>query len=602
MAMYLAKIKSLLSKIQPFWERKVQWLSEHTSERNYQVIIAVIIGICAGLAAVVLKFMVVQLRILFYGSDPTLWNAWFIFLPIVGVLLSVGYVRYFLRKPIEFGAVPLIRAISRRQYRIPVYETYAHVISSSLTVGLGGSVGLEAPIMRTGAAIGSNIANYMNAGQRRQTLYIGCGVAAGMAAIFNSPVAGVIFAFEVFLSGTAIYSFIPLLVASVCGALVARVLYYEQLFYLPTTGWVASMVPYYVLLGVGCGLIATYMIRTIIRVEGFFGVYQKQRKKTLLGGIVLGVLIFLFPPLFGEGYETVNKLLSGQYTEIANHSIFYHYCSDMRVLLLYAVVIIFAKSIATAATLGMRGNGGTFAPAMFTGAIWGFVFAMSVNMTGIDHLPVEDFVAVGMGGVLCGMLKAPLTGIFLIAEITGGYLLFVPLMIVSAASYFVSYYFEPQSLYTRHLYLEGIWVPSHEKDKQVLKYMDLRQMIETNFSIVHPEDTLEVLVKTIAHCHRNLFPVIDDNKHLVGILTLDDVREIMFKPEYYNRYRVRDLMYDPPAILDIRSPMEKVMQVFERTQAWNLPVVDADHKYLGFVSKSSIFEKYRELLREVSEE
>ncbi|RME06049.1 MAG: chloride channel protein, partial [Bacteroidetes bacterium] len=563
-----------LRLVKAFWKRKIHWVASHTSERNYQIVVAIMIGLVSGLAAVVLKYAVAVVRDWIYGGDPTHWSVWFVFLPVLGVLLCVGYVRYVLRKPLEFGASVLIRDIAQRKFNLPRYETYAHIISSSLTVGFGGSVGLEAPIMRTGAAIGTNVASALHAGRRRKTLFLACGVAGGMAAIFNSPVAGVIFAFEVFLTGTALSSFIPLLIASATGAVVARVLYYEQLFYLPTTGWEAGTLPYYILLGIACGLLSTFMLRTITAIRTYFRKYDLQRYKTLIGGLTLGGLIFLFPPLFGEGYDTINLLLKGDYQAIASHSIFYEWCSDIRVVLLFAMAVLFTKSVAAATTLGMGGNGGSFAPSMLSGALLGFVFAMGINLLGFEQLHVEDFIAVGMGGVLSGLLKAPLTGIFLIAEITGGYLLFVPLMLVSAVSYFVSFYFEPHSLYTRRLYRQGIWIPSHEKDRQVLKNMHLRQMLETNFSVVHPDDSLKTLVNTIAHCRRNLFPVIDDEGRLAGILTLDDVRDLIFKPELYDEVLVKEIMYQPPAKLNISESMDQVMEIFEQTHAWNLPVVD----------------------------
>ncbi len=591
-----------LRLIKAFWKRKVHWLATHTSERNYQIIVAIIIGLVSGLAAVLLKYIVVTLRNWIYGNDPSHWNIWFVFFPTIGILLGVFYVRYVLRKPMEVGIADLIKTISKRRFRIPKYETYAHIVSSSLTVGFGGSVGLEAPLMRTGSALGSNIASSLHAVHRRQTLFLGCGIAGSMAAIFNSPVAGVLFAYEAVLTGTALYSFIPLLIASATGAVLARVLYYEQLFYLPTTGWEAGTIPYFILLGVGSGLLSTFMMRSICRIQKYFADWKKQRHKTLIGSLLLGGLIFLFPPLFGEGYDTVNLLLQGSYPEITNHSIFYEWSDSTWVFLIFMVLMLFMKSIATAATLGMGGNGGVFAPAMFSGAVLGFLLAFIVNLLGITHLHTQDFVAVGMGGVLSGLLKIPLTSIFLIAEITGGYLLFVPLMLVSATSYFVSHYFEPHSFFTKQLYHRGLWVPSHEKDRQVLKHMDLEELVERNFSKVHLNDNLGELVATISHCHRNLFPVVDDKGGLAGVLTLDDVREIMFKPELYDQIEVRELMHPPPAILEATCPMEKVMEEFERTQAWNLPVVDEQGKYLGFVSKSSIFEKYRELLREVSED
>ncbi len=589
-------------RIKAFWKRKVHWLTTHTSERNYQIVVAIIIGLASGLAAVVLKFSVVSLRNLIYSADPSHWNVWFVFSPTLGVMLGVFYIRYVLRKPLEIGVSGLIKTISRRRYRIPKYETYAHIISSSFTVGFGGSLGLEAPLFRTGSALGSNIASSLHAVHRRQTLFLGCGIAGSMAAIFNSPVAGVLFAYEAVLVGTALYSFVPLLIASVSGAVLARVLYYEQLFYLPTSGWEASTIPYFILLGVGSGLMSTFMMRAIFRIQEYFGDWKKQRYKTLIGGLLLGGLIFLFPPLFGEGYDTVNLLLQGSYTEITNHSVFYQWSDNTWVLLLYMVLLLFTKSVAAAVTMGMGGNGGVFAPSMFSGAVLGFLLAFVVNYLGIAQLHVQDFVAVGMGGVLSGLLKTPLTSIFLIAEITGGYLLFVPLMLVSAISYFVSQYFEPHSFFTKQLYLKGVWVPSHQKDRQVLKQMELMELVETNFSKVHQDDTFGTLVSTIAQCHRNIFPVVDHENNLVGILTLDDVRDIMFKSELYDQLKVQQLMYDPPAVLSVNNSMEQVMKCFEQTQAWNLPVVDQAGKYLGFVSKSSIFEKYRELLQEVSEE
>lgn len=582
-------------------KRRIHWLATHTSERNYQIIVAIAIGIVAGLAAVMLKFSVARLRALIYGSDPTHWNIWFVFFPIAGILLCVFYIRYVLRKPLEIGAAGLIFAISRRRFRLPPYEMYAHIVSSSFTVGLGGSVGLEAPIMRTGSAIGSNVAHALQAGPRRQTLFLACGVAAGMAAIFNSPVAGVIFALEVFLVGVAVSAFIPLLIASATGAVVARMLYYEELFYLPTTGWSSSSIPYFLLLGMGCGLVSVYMVRTVARVRKFFGNYRRQRQKTVIGGLLLGVMIFLFPPLFGEGYETINELLLGNYEVITAHSVFFDLTGDLRWLLLLATVVMLLKSVAAAATLGMGGNGGMFAPAMFTGALFGFIVAEGVNLSGIEHVRTQDFIALGMGGVLSGLMKAPLTGIFLIAEITGGYLLFVPLMIVSALSYFVSSWFEPQSIFTRELYQKGLWVPSHLKDRQILKNMTVGELLETDFTPLHPDDTLGQVVKVIAHCRRNLFPVVNSKGQLVGIFTLDDVRDTMFRQDLYNTRRVKDFMYQPPAILQIDEPMDQVIDYFERHHVWNLPVVDKDGRYSGFVSKSSIFEKYRELLKEVTE-
>jgi chloride channel protein, CIC family len=605
MEQLLTKIIKYLRTARRFSEvifgRTIKWLSEHIAERNYQILVAIVIGIVAGLGAVVMKASVAKVRDWMHGNDPTQGNFGFVFFPIIGILLTVFYIRYILRKKLNIGFPGLIFAISKKQVNLPRHETYSHIITSSLTVGLGGSVGLEAPIVRTGSAIGANLARLLRVGRRRQTLFLTCGAAAGMAAIFNSPVAAVIFAFEVLLTDIALSSFIPLLIASATGAVVARFFYYEHLFYLPTTGWQVNSIPYYALLGLCCGLLSTYMMRMTLFFQNYFQKKKNQRQKLVIGGLALGVLIFLMPPLFGEGYITVNQLLKSEYSAMMEHTRFYNYSGDIWVVVAFATAVILTKAIATAATLAMGGNGGIFAPAMFSGAILGFIFAISINMSGVTHLPPEDFIAVGMAGLLSGLIKSPLTGIFLIAEITGGYALFVPLMIVSALAYFVTYYFEPQSIFTKELYQKGLWAPSHEKDKQILMNMNLAEMIEQNFSPLGPEQTLGEMVQVIANSKRNVFPVVDAGGKLQGIILLDDVREIMFKPQLYHETFVRELMHLPPAILNLDEPMGQVMDKFEKNQAWNLPVVK-DEKYLGFVSKSSVFGKYRELLQQESEE
>lgn len=593
-------IHHLVQRARTGLERTVRWLSEHISERNYQILVAIIIGIVAGLAAVVLKYSVAKVREWMLGNDPTQGNWGFVFFPVVGILLTVLYVRFVLRKKLEMGFPDLIYRISKKRVSLPRHESWSHIITSSLTVGLGGSVGLEAPIVRTGSAIGSNLAQYLNAGRKYQTLFLTCGAAAGMAAIFNSPVAAVIFAFEVLLTDIALHAFIPLLIAAATGAVVSRFFYYEQLFYLPATGWRLQSVPFYVLFGMLCGLYSVYLVRTTLFFQRFLGKWENKQVQFVLGGLVLGGLIFLLPPLFGEGYGTVNQLLRGNIQEITEHSLFFYFADHIWAILLFALAVILAKAIATSLTMAMGGNGGIFAPAMFSGAVLGFIFATAVNMTGLVELNTEDFIVVGMAGLLSGVIKSPLTGIFLIAEITGGYVLFVPLMLVAALAYFVCYYFEPQSIFTRELYQKGLWVPSHEKDLKILKNMHLSDFLETNFAKVKPTDTLGTLVEAIAHSKRNVFPVVDVQGRLAGILLLDDVRELMFKPEHYDTTLISELMYPPPSVLDLDEAMESVMAKFDRYQVWNLPVLK-DGKYQGFVSKSSVFGKYRELLQQAGE-
>lgn len=581
--------------------KAIKWLSEHISERNYQILVAIIIGIVAGLAAVVMKYSVAKVRDLMMDSNPSHSQIGFVFFPIIGIMLTVFYIRYILRRPLEIGTSWLIYAISKKRVNLPKDETYAHIVSSSLTVGLGGSVGLESPIVCTGAAIGSNLARLLRVGRRKQTLFLTCGAAAGLAAIFNCPVAAVIFAFEVLLTDIALHSFIPLLISAATGAVVSRFFYYEQIFYLPATDWSIKSIPFYGLLGMACGLLSVYMMRLTLYFKGYFAKKKRQREKFLVGGLALGVMIFLMPPLFGEGYETVNQLFTGDYNAITENSIFYQFSGNIWIVIAFAVAVVLTKAIAAAATIGMGGNGGVFAPAVFSGAVLGFIFAITVNMVGITHLHVADFIAVGMAGILSGLIKSPLTGIFLVAEITGGYTLFVPLMIVSALSYFISHYFEPYSVFTKDLYYKGLWAPSHEKDRQILHHLNLEELIERNFAVLRPENTLGQLVKVISNSKRNVFPVVDNQGNLKGILLLDDVRELMFKPEKYLTVFVKDLMYPPPTMLDVKESMESVMDKFERHQAWNLPILK-DGKYMGFVSKSSVFGKYREILQRESEE
>ncbi|MBK7871806.1 MAG: chloride channel protein [Saprospiraceae bacterium] len=350
-----------------------------------------------------------------------------------------------------------------------------------------------------------------------------------------------------------------------------------------------------------CGLVSVHIIRTTIRMKTYFNKKDRPLIQVGLGGLALGLMIFLMPPLFGEGYDTINNLLQGKYLALADRSPFYNILQNEWLLLLFALLILFTKAFASAFTIGLGGNGGVFAPSMFTGAMLGFVFAHAINLTGLVELREANFMAVAMGGLLSGVFKSPLTGIFLIAEITGGYALFVPLMLVSAIAYFVSIYFEPYSVFTTELYQKGLWVPAHERDRSILQTMSVEPLVETNFRAIKPEFTLGEFVKIIAKSKRNVFPVIDHDGYFKGIILLDDVREIMFNTELYNETKVQDIMHNPPAVVDLHEPMEKVMDKFEQHQAWNLPVVDKG-RYVGFVSKSTIFNQYRQMLIERSKE
>ncbi|MCO6481063.1 MAG: chloride channel protein, partial [Phaeodactylibacter sp.] len=365
-----------------FLYRLIRWFATRISNRNYQIIVSIIIGIVSGLAAVGVKFLVFQLKEWIQGPDPTRERLLFVFLPLGGVLCTIAFVRFLLRRPVSPGLSELIYAISQKKVNLPRYETYAHAVSSSLTVGFGGSVGLEAPIIRTGSAIGANLARMLQVGRKRQALFLACGAAAGMSAIFNSPVAGVIFAFEVLLTDMALHSFIPLLISAATGAVIAKLLYYEQLFILPTKDWALDGIPFYLLMGALCGLLSVIMIRTNIRITTWFDNLKRPIFKIGLGGLAIGLLIFLMPPLFGEGYETVNNLLAGRFAAIVEHSPFYWLYDEPLFLIGFALATLIAKIFATSITIAIGGNGGVFAPSMFLGATLGFAFAHGINLLG----------------------------------------------------------------------------------------------------------------------------------------------------------------------------------------------------------------------------
>ncbi len=580
----------------------LRWLKRRSTKPAYSVVVSLVIGLIAGLVAVGLKYLVGAVRDRVYGYDPTREQLLSVFFPILGILLTVAFIGLVLRRPLEAGLRGLIHRISNKKVNLPRYETYGHVIASSLTVGFGGSVGLEAPIIRTGSAIGANLGGFLRAGRREQTLFLACGAAGGMAAIFNSPVAGVVFAFEVLLTDIALHSFIPLLIAAATGGVVARLLNFEQLLFLPGSDWTMQSLPFYVVLGVLCGFFSVYMIRITL----FIGKKFERRPstpwlRTGMAALGLGGLIFLFPPLFGEGYTTVNSLFAGDPRALLDHSPFYGLGDSEVFFIGFALLLVFSKALASALTLALGGNGGVFAPAMFTGATMGFLFAFCVNEMEWIELNTANFTAVAMAGLLSGVFKSPLTGIFLIAEITGGYALFVPLMLVAALAFFVTSYFEPYSVFTRELYEEGLWVPPYQRDRTILKNMDIRALVETNFLPIRPEMTLGAFVEVIARSHRNIFPVLDPEQKIVGIVLLDDVREMMFHTEKYEEVRMEQVMHNPPAILDVRESMESVMEKFDHHNAWNLPVAE-NGRYLGFLSKSSVFNQYRQQLIERNDE
>ena len=587
-------------------QRFILWREQHIKEKQFILFVSFLVGIFTAFAALLLKVLIhwIQSMLTDHFSISQA-NYLYLVYPVVGIFLTGLFVRYVVKDDISHGVTKILYAISRRKSRIKRHNTWSSIIASSITIGFGGSVGAEAPIVLTGSAIGSNLGTLFKMENRTLMLLVGCGAAGAVAGIFKAPIAGVVFTLEVLMIDLTMSSLLPLLISSVTAATVSYVLTGQEAMFQfhMDQPFELQRIPYVIVLGVFCGLVSLYFTRAMNWVEGIFGRLATPLKKLALGGVMLSVLIFLFPPLYGEGYDTIELLLNGtsnaEWDTVMNNSFFYGHSS---LLGLYLMLIILFKVFASSATNGGGGCGGIFAPSLYLGCIAGFVFSHFSNEFDVTpFLPEKNFALMGMAGVMSGVMHAPLTGVFLIAELTGGYDLFLPLMIVSVSAYLTIIVFEPHSIYSMRLAKKGELL-THHKDKAVLTLMKMENVVETDFSVVHPEMDLGELVKVISTSHRNVFPVTDKEGVLLGIVLLDDIRNIMFRQELYHRFTVEKLMTATPARLNHEDSMEQVMQTFDETGAWNLPVVDADGKYLGFVSKSKIFNAYRHVLVTFSEE
>lgn len=575
------------------------WRIKHISDRNFLIFLGLIIGVISGLAAVTLKWTVHFIAHLLmdnkiFESQKLLYVVY----PFIGIFLTVLISRYLLKEHLGHGITNILYVISKRSSIISRAKMYSRMLTSAITVGFGGSVGLEAPIVVTGSAIGSNIGRLMHLGYKKRTLLIACGAAGAISAIFNSPIAGVIFAIEVLLPDVTIAMFIPLLISSVMGSLTSQsILGSEILFsFKLKDDFTINDVPYIVVFAAIAGLLSVYFTRTTFYIENLIGKIKNQLARAAIGGIALGLIILFLHPLYGEGYSTIKTILDGDASNIFSNSIFFEGIDSNLAMVLLIAAIILVKPVASAITIGSGGSGGVFAPSLFIGGSFGFLFATVVNMiAGEPVLSISNFTLMGMSGVMSGVLHAPLTAIFLIAEITSGYTLFVPLMLVSAIAYTTTVYFEPYSLYSRSLAKTGDLIPK-DKDKLVLSVINLNKIIETDLLKVSPTATLRELVLLVRSSKRNIFPVVNDDGSLVGIVTLDDIRQIMFDTESYDSMLVDELMHTPPSSVSSQENMQSVMHKFESTGAWNLPVID-DGIYVGFLSKSRIFNTYRNKLR-----
>lgn len=566
--------------------------------KAYIIITSVIIGIISALAAVLLKNVVHFIKLfLQFDFNTRHFNFLYFLYPIVGISLTLVFIKFVLKKNIAKGLSQLIYSLSKRNPEIPLQQTYSHLITSAATVGFGGSVGLEAPIVITGAAIGANTAKRLKLNPLDRNLLIACGAASGIAAIFNAPIAGIIFAFEVLLPEISIPSFIPLLIASATASVFSNFLYADKLFFLVTQGWHFKAIPFYILLGLIAGLVSSFMVKTTFKIERIFNNPKTGKlKKLFWGGSILGILILLFPPLYGEGYNIINSLFQGNVSILLTSAIYKDIINSEWLIVVVGILIIFIKVIASSLTIGAGGNGGIFAPALFTGAILGMVFVQILHLTGIIDLNQANFIAASMAGILSGVMHAPLTAIFLIAEVTGGYSLFVPLMIVSAMSYFLSRYFEPYSVYTKILAKEKNWAKDN-KDKILLNQISLIDLIETDFTEIYNNETLNQVLDKAYNSKRNIFPLIDNELKFLGIIYFVDIKDYVFKKKIAGNDLVNSFVKPSPGIIDINDTVVVVMQKFELNNVWHIPVLN-DGKYKGFVSKSRLLNLYRKLIQQ----
>lgn len=583
----------------------VKWRERHMSERSFVIILSLVVGVMAGLAALVLKYLI---HIISSGLLSRIsiseGNYLYIILPAIGVILSGLYVHYIVRDNISHGVTRVLYAISSNKSRLKRHNMYTSVLASSITIGFGGSVGAEGPIVYTGAAIGSNLGQAFRLSPRQLMILVGCGAAAGIAGIFKAPIAGMLFTLEVLMLDLTTVSVMPLLIASITSATIAYVYtgYEFEFFFVQSDSFTAEKIPFVLVLGLLCGLVSLYFTKVMNMMETFFGHFKRRIWRTLTGCLILSGLVFVFPPLYGEGYGSIVGLLAGDPSSILNGSMFYNEGVNVWFIILFIGMIILAKGFATSATNGAGGVGGTFAPSLYVGAMTGFLFAYCADMMGFGiEVSTKNFALIGMAGVMAGVMHAPLMAIFLTAELTGGYDLFLPLLIVSTVAYGTIKIFEPYSIYGMRLAKRGELL-THHKDKAVLTLLKINNVIENDFVPVRPQMNLKAMVDAISTSHRNLFPVLDNDGCLQGVVILDEIRNIMFRPDLYKKMYVHKFMTIPPAKIMVTDTMDKVMKTFDDTGAWNLPVIDEQNHYVGFVSKSKIFNSYRRVLRHYCED
>lgn len=576
-------------------EKAINWIHGKTNEKQFLIFSSILVGISAGIAAVVLKLFVHFIKDIVVEKYFLRFDYKYLYLafPLIGVGLTILLVKYFFNNQLNKGNSFILFSIAKKSSFLPFKQMYSHVFTSALTVGFGGSAGLESPIVSTGSAIGSNFARTYKLSYKERTLLLAAGAAGGIAGAFNAPIAGVLFALEVILVDISISAFIPLLIAAASGALLSKIILHENslLFFNLKQPFDYNNVPMYIILGLLAGLVSLYYVNVFDKVETKFQSIKSTTTKWLIGGLSLAFLFALFPSLYGEGYESIKALSEFNTAAVFKNSLLANYINNKWILLLFITVTLFLKSVAAGITLGSGGNGGNFAPSLFVGAYLGFVFAFLLNLLGFDNVPVSNFTIVAMAGILSGVFHAPLTAIFLIAEITGGYELIIPLMLVASISYIIVKRFNPDSLDIRRLKAKGTIV-SDNKDSSILSKIDTRNMIEKDFATIHFKAPLRSIVESIKHSKRNTFPVVNKYNKLMGVIYLDNIREEMFNIELYDKIIAKEVMHKITTVIDVNEDIFTIMKKFEESGQWNLPVTE-NQIYIGFLSKSSILDKYR---------
>jgi CIC family chloride channel protein len=577
-----------------------QWRKQKVSKANFLILLAAVVGILGGLAASLLKLLT-------HFIEDSLQNdlQWkykyylYLFFPLLGICLTVLYIRTFIRKDkFKHGLTPILHSISRNSSKISFHNIYSQIFTSALTTGFGGSVGLEAPIVYSGSAIGSNIGRFFGLNYREVTLLLACGAGAGIAGAFNSPIAGMVFAIEILLPTFSIPVFIPLLISVATASVISRLLYTRPLFVLVTEGWVMNALFFYVIMALAIGYFSVYFFKLNFYIKSKFEKIKKPFNRIWIGGIVIGLLIAVFPALYGEGYVTIQALMNGKYSSLLANSFFSNYQTNPWLLILFAALTLFGKSFASLFTIYSGGNGGTFGPSLVMGGLIGFIFAYTVNQTSWVHLNTTNFIVVGMAAALSGIMHAPLTGIFLIAEITGGYELMVPLMIVSAIAYFINKANVKHSIYTKSLADNEEFVSKEFEDGNILRRMKLKYLLENDFVTLSPDDTPKERSHDIIHTDKNIFPIVDNKGILMGIIYSEELLEILIsKDEGDKNTPLKDLHHPLSESINHNANIFEVMQKMDTQNTFIFPVISDEYEYKGFVSKSGILNKYRALMK-----